>query len=58
MTPAIMLTIGSVPISAWHLRDHAGDRPLILVLYVATVSAIVAWLTLPLIGWLPDPSTL
>ena len=58
MTSAILLTIGSVPISAWHLRDHNGDLLFIAALYVVVVSAIFACLALPWIDWVPDPSSL
>ena len=58
MTSAILLTIGSVPISAWHLRYHNGDLLFVVTLYVVVVSAILAWLALPWIDWVPDPSAL
>ena len=56
MAQALALTFGSVWISlstlfVWGGRD---DAPLLLVLYVCVAAALLAWLSMPLVGWTPD----
>ncbi len=53
MMQSLALTIGSMPLSALYLKGGSADAPLLLFLYICIGSAMLAWLSLPYVDWVP-----
>lgn len=58
MTQALTLTLGSLPLSALLLKGGREHDLVLLFLYCAVAAGILAWLSAPVLAWVPDASTL